>query len=138
MTVVILEDNAERLGKIRACLTDLLPDAEQIYFDSASMMISWLADHIGSVVLISLDHDLPIEGDHGTGRQVADYLAGIAPTCPVVVHTSNEFFAPGMMGVLSDAGWPVARVYPHGDQDWVNLGWAKQIRQFIESGWIVE
>jgi hypothetical protein len=55
---------------------------------------------------------------------------------PVIVHTSNEFFAPGMMGVLRDAGWPIARVYPHSDHNWVRRGWAEQIREFSSAGWI--
>jgi hypothetical protein len=134
--VAILEDNAERIFEMRKCISGLLPDAKQIYFDDAAAMMNWLSDHLGEVVLISLDHDLPVDGDHGTGRQVADFLAGLAPTCPAIVHTSNEFFGPGMMSVLNDAGWPVARVYPHSDIDWIAAGWSDQIRKYLRSGMI--
>ncbi len=134
--IAILEDNSERLTGMQSCLTKIMPEAQQIYFDSASSMIAWLADHLGQVVLISLDHDLPIAGDHGTGRQVADFLAGQPPVCPVIVHSSNDFFAPGMIQVLTDGGWPTSRVYPHGNLDWVNLSWARQIHSLIKSGWI--
>jgi len=134
--IAILEDNDERLIQMRACLSELLPQLSQIYFDDASAMIAWLAEHLSQVVLISLDHDLPIDPDHGTGRQVVDYLATQPPVCPVMVHTSNEFFAPGMMCVLTDAGWPAVRVYPHSDHDWVQRGWAEQIGRLVASGWI--
>jgi hypothetical protein len=135
--IAILEDDPDRLVKMRDCISRLMPGAQQSYFDSASNMISWLSGHLGEIDLISLDHDLPLEGNHGTGRQVADYLATRSPVCPVIVHTSNEFFSPGMLQVLTDAGWPVFRVYPHGDLDWVNLGWADQIRRLIKRGWMI-
>lgn len=99
-------------------------------------VIGWLTDHLADLMLISLDHDLPMNPDHGTGRQVAEDLAGLPPVCPVIVHTSNEFFAPGMMRVLADGGWPVERVYPHDDHNWVRAGWEEQIRALIRKGWI--
>jgi hypothetical protein len=94
-------------------------------------------------VLVSLDHDLPLQQmrderpvDAGTGRMVADHLARCEPTCPVIVHTSNEYFGPGMMRVLRDAGWTHCRVYPHGNCEWVGTAWAEAVRQYIDSGWI--
>lgn len=134
--VAILEDNAERLEEMRACLAKVLPGLEQVYFDNAFLMIEWLKAHLAQVVLISLDHDLPTDPDCGTGRDVADFLAGLPPTCPVIVHTSNEYFAPGMMQVLGEAQWPTARVYPHNDHNWIRCDWADQIRQFTGSAWI--
>ncbi len=115
--VAILEDDPNRITAMRACLTETLPGAEVVVFDDARKMIAWLGQNLGEVVLIALDHDLPLrnhEGkaiDCGTGRQVADYLASVPPTCPVIVHSSNNFFAPGMSFALKDAGWPVSRVY---------------------------
>jgi hypothetical protein len=134
--VVTLEDDVDRLMQMRKYLAEVLPGVEQVYFDNAFLMIHWLKDHLPQVVLISLDHDLPINGDHGTGRDVVDYLAGLPPTCPVIVHTSNEHFAPGMMRVLNDAKWPSARVYPHSDHNWVGREWAEQIGQLVATGWI--
>lgn len=136
--VAILEDNAERLCEMRACLADLLPQYEAVYFDDAFAMVDWLRHHLPEVVLISLDHDLPADFDHGTGRQVADFLSVVPPVCPVIVHTSNEFFAPGMLRVLSDGGWPIARVYPHADHNWLKAGWAEQIREFIKNGLVFD
>jgi hypothetical protein len=134
--VAILEDNAERLHEMRACLADLLPQYEAAFFDGAFAMVDWLKDHFSEVVLISLDHDLPTDNDHGTGRQVADFLSALPAVCPVIVHTSNEFFAPGMMRVLADGGWPVTRVYQHIDHNWVRDGWTEQVRKYVREGWI--
>ena len=135
--VAILEDNSDRLKEMRACLSELLPSYEHVYFDNASSMVAWFEEHLAQVVLISLDHDLPTDGDYGTGRQVADYLAPRPPICPVIVHTSNEFFAPGMIRVLKDGGWPTLRVYPHSDHNWVRRGWAEQINKLASGGWIL-
>ena len=134
--VAILEDDAERLAQMRICLGQLLPQYECVCFDDSSKMIGWLKEHLPEVVLISLDHDLPMEPDHGNGRDVADWLSTYSPVCPAIVHTSNEFFAPAMMQVLADCGWHVERVYPHSDHHWVAVGWSQQIREFMQTGWI--
>lgn len=87
---------------MQAVLAESLPAYEVAIFANAQRMIDWLAGHMAAVVLVSLDHDLPIrtpEGlpiDSGTGRQVANYLASRPPTCPVIVHSSNPDSAPGM------------------------------------------
>ncbi len=135
-TVAILEDDAGRLAEMRACLPALLPHAA-VYLDNAAEMIAWLAEHLARTVLISLDHDLPLTqrrgdrwADPGTGRDVADHLAARPPVCPVIVHTSNEHFAPGMMGVLRDGGWLTARAYPDADHTFVRRAWAEQVRRW--------
>jgi hypothetical protein len=115
--IAILEDDSARVRVMQECLELLLPDFQSAIFEAAPKMIAWLADHLADAALISLDHDLPvirvdgIEG--GSGRDVADYLAAIPPTCPVVVHSSNAPAAAGMIRVLSDAGWPVWQVNPY-------------------------
>src|SRR5256885_15001425 len=101
--VVILEDDPARIAAMRACLTEVLPGTEIVVFEQAQAMIAWLGCNLAQVALISLDHDLPLLDqsgraiDCGTGRQVADYLASLPPTCPVIVHSSNSFCAPGML-----------------------------------------
>ena len=106
-------------------------------------MIAWLPDHLGDIILISLDHDLPLHDaldlspDCGTGRQVADYLATLPPTCPVIVHSSNHYYAPGMYFALKDSGWPCARVYPSDDIAWIGSSWLELVRAYIRAGWIV-
>ena len=126
---------------MRPVLTELLPGCEPHFFDRAATMIAWLGSHLDDVVLISLDHDLPFfradDGtldDFGTGRQVVDHLCTVDVRCPVIVHSSNHHFAPGMVQCLKDAGFVHARVYPCDDVTWVGLGWAEQIRAYRRDG----
>ena len=63
--IVILEDNADRIAEMKACLADVLPRVTAIFFDSAQEMISWLPQNLANIVLISLDHDLPLRGRPG-------------------------------------------------------------------------
>jgi len=141
--VTILEDDPSRIDAMRQWLPALLPTCEHIFFDHAERMIAWLREHLSDVVLISLDHDLPIvrgdDGtitDYGTGRQVADYLCTVDTRCPVIVHSSNNVFAPGMMNCLKYAGIVHARVYPYMDTDWVGTTWVDQIRAYLRDGYI--
>jgi hypothetical protein len=140
--VAILEDDANRITAMQFCLANLLPSIEVVFFEDAQLMIDWLGDNLGEVVLISLDHDLPPrdhEGktiDCGNGRQVADYLGSVPPTCPVIVHSSNSFFTPGMFFALKDAGWPCNRIYPCDDTAWIASAWAEQVRKYSCDGWI--
>ncbi len=112
---------------MRPVLAELLPECEPHFFERADVMIDWLREKLGDVVLISLDHDLPLfreaDGtltDFGTGRQVVDYLCTLDVRCPVQC--------------LKDAGFVHARVYPYDDLAWVRLGWAEQIRAYLREG----
>src|SRR5512140_3329276 len=94
--IAILEDDANRILEMEACLRDLLPSRRHCFFDNAEEMIAWLKENLAEVDLISLDHDLPIvqyrggeRVDAGCGRGVADYLATLPPTCPIIIHSSN-------------------------------------------------
>jgi NAD+-processing family protein with receiver domain len=78
-----------------------------------------LGAHLAEVAPISLDHDLPLpieldgrRSDPGTGRMVADYLAYQPPVCPVIVHSSNDHFAPGMLMVLLERNGPAGASTP--------------------------
>jgi hypothetical protein len=141
--IAILEDDPARIEAMRASLREFLPGVEQRFFEHAGEMIAWLADHLSDVMLISLDHDLPIRRgddgemiDFGTGRQVVDYLCTVPVSCPVIVHSSNNVFAPGMVRCLKDAGWTYARVYPYIDTDWVRTTWTDQIKAYLRDGLI--
>ena len=136
--IVILEDDSARVAAMTAVLHELLPSTRPVFFEDANQMLAWLAEHLGEVDLISLDHDLPIRRDTenrlidcGTGRQVADYLAAMSPTYPVIVHSSNEPCAAGMMAVLEEAGWPCRRVYPRDDLEWIADAWAETVRECL-------
>jgi len=141
--VAILEDCPGRATEMRACLDDLLPGHCQVFFDNAGEMLAWLDAHLGDVALISLDHDLPLRQerdgrpvDAGTGRVVADYLAARPAVCPVIVHSSNDHFAPGMLQALLEQDWPCRRVYPFDQHRWVRTAWAAEVRRLIGAGWI--
>jgi hypothetical protein len=141
--VAILEDCPQRVAEMRSCLLELLAGFEVLFFDNAGEMMTWLEAHLGEVVLISLDHDLPLRRerdgrtvDAETGRAVADYLAAPPPVCPVIVHSSNDHFAPGMLHALADAQWPCRRVYPLDEHRWVRTAWAAEVRRLTDTGWI--
>lgn len=140
--IAILEDDAGRIDAMKTCLAGIFPGAKIVFHDDAQSMIDWLGQDLGEVILISLDHDLPIRTvdgksvDCGTGRQVTDYLATLPPTCPMIVHSSNEPCAAGMFFTLKDAGWPCSRVYPCDDISWIASAWADRVQQYLREGWI--
>lgn len=138
MTIVILEDDSARITAMTTVVRELLPTIRHIFFEDAIRMLAWLAEHLGEADLISLDHDLPIRRDEenqlidcGTGRQVADYLAGLPPTCPVLVHSSNAPCAAGMEFVLREAGWPCRLVHPRDHLTWIGQEWAEAVRHCL-------
>ena len=123
---------------MRECVAGELPPHELVAFDNADEMIVWLEDHLGEVALISLDHDLPlmqardgVRVDAGDGRMVANWLAARTPCCPIIVHTSNQNFAPGMMRVLRDGGWTHTRIYPHDDCAWIATTWVEELAKHL-------
>jgi hypothetical protein len=142
VVVAILEDDMGRIAEMQACLAEALPTIQGIFFKNAFEMIGWLEQHLGEVVLISLDHDLPLldaEGKSincGDGRMVADFLTSLPPTCPVIVHSSNDYCAPGMFFTLRDAGWPTVRIVPYEIHTWIRGAWKEQLLQFVQEGWI--
>lgn len=137
-TIAILDDEPDRLGAMTAALSDRLPQFGVVTFKNAPDIIAWLRDNLSSAVLISLDHDLiPLsadEPDPGTGREVADYLAGWAPVCHVIIHTTNSLAAVGMKMVLDDSGWPNSRVSPYNDLQWVAAWWIHEVVDHLPSG----
>ena len=140
--MAILEDDSGRIAAMRTCLAGAWPGVEPVFFGHAQEMIVWLGSNLGNVVLISLDHDLPLRSQHGaktdcgTGRQVADYLASVPPTCPVIVHSSNTSYAPGIYFALQVAGWPCSRVYPCDEHAWIVDSWGEEVRRYVRDGWI--
>jgi hypothetical protein len=136
--VVILEDDARRVGAMREQLDAILASHVVIVFDASHRMIAWLKDHVGETGLIPLDHDLPInlQRDYGCGRDVADYLASQPPTCPVIVHSSNDVGASGMYFELTRAGWPCKRIYPRDDLSWIRTAWHEHVRALKQQEWL--
>lgn len=135
--ILILEDDAERRRVMAECLLDRLPQFGVRFFIDAPSMIAWLhADSGPELVLISLDHDLepsPENGHHdaGTGRDVADCLAALRPSCPIVIHTTNTLAGDGMQAILDDAGWMTIRVIPYDAERWIGETWFRAVRNAI-------
>jgi len=137
-TIAILEDNEPRVAEMRAWLAEALPDCEVIFFDNANEIIAWLSEHLARVSLISLDHDLLLRTadgrwvDGGTGREVVDFLVRSAPACPVLVHSSNEVAAQGMLGVLRKNKWKCAQVHRYEDVSWIRQAWAEAVARLVD------
>ncbi len=139
--IAILEDSMPRTEAMRAAVSHILPDATCVFFDSAAAIIAWMQEHSESMLLVSLDHDLEFltgpEGqllDPGDGRDVAAFMAGLRPCCPVIVHTSNSMAATSMMFTLEEANWQVERVFPDGGLEWVRRQWVTAVDRVLRSG----
>jgi hypothetical protein len=135
-TVLILDDDTRRCDAMRGQLASSFPALSVRIFAAASEMISAMEQALPDTVLISLDHDLlPSEdrggadGDPGTGREVADWLAGQEPVCPIIIHSTNLWAALGMEQVLRDAAWPVGRVAPYDDLTWIGEAWISEVKR---------
>lgn len=138
--IAILDDEADRIARMLATLSRAYPGWAVATFDNAPDMVAWLAQGLGPVALIYLDHDLGPDRirdgarfDPGTGRDVADALAELSPTCPVLIHTTNALAAPGMELALADSGWKYGRVVPYGDLEWIEEAWLRKVRALLKS-----
>ena len=92
-TILILEDNDERIAAFRNAIANLGRGFEVKVWRDARAMIAECEAFFPTAALISLGHDLkPILGstaDPGTGMDVATFLADFMPVCPVLIHSSN-------------------------------------------------
>jgi len=136
--IAILDDEQERLRAMLPLLARDYPGCEVATFENAPDMIAWLVVNLHRARLLSLDHDLgPTQRrgdesfDPGTGRDVADFLAGRPAVCPIILHTTNHLAAPGMVDVLETSGWEVTHVVPYGDLAWVKERWIEEVRRVL-------
>lgn len=133
--IAVLEDDAGRTAEMRRVLAVKVPASDVWFAADAPAMIAWLRENLQIVALMSLDHDLlslEKDADPGSGRVVADYLAGHRPTCPVLIHSSNGFAADGMQFTLEAAGWSVRRVFPMRDIEWIDQEWIDAVLEALE------
>jgi hypothetical protein len=138
MKIVVLEDNADRVAIMRACIADRFSTFEPQFFDDASDTIHYLESHLSDTLVVALDNDLEMKTgldgrcvDAGEGRQVADFLATKQPVCPVIIHTTNSDAAVAMEETLRRAGWKVRRVVPFDDMNWIESDWFFTMRRAI-------
>ncbi len=137
-TILILEDNDERIAAFEKTVAELGSSFELKVWRDAPSMIAECEAFFSTAVLISLDHDLnPMPGatlDPGTGLDVARFLGDFLPVCPVLIHSSNTDRVYSMQNELRFAGWMVDRVGPLGT-DWIETSWLRGARRlFAEYG----
>ena len=123
---------------MRRCVESLGGWAECVFRATAPEMIALLEERASDTVLVSLDHHLVAGTDSqgrtvgpGTGSDVAEWLAGHAPACPVLVHTSGGFGARDMLRRLESGGRTAERIIPHSGLDWVEASWLPAIIEML-------
>lgn len=133
-TLLLLEDNAERIAAFEAVVRELGDDWQMRVWRDAPTMIAECEDFFADTHLISLDHDLnPQPGatrDPGTGLEVAKLLASHFPFCPIIIHSTNADRAWSMHNDLRFGGWTVERFDPIGD-DWFRKLWLPKARELL-------
>jgi len=133
-TILILEDNDERVAAFQTILSTLGNGFELKLWRDAPSMIAECEAFFPTAALISLDHDLnPMPGavdDPGTGLDVARFLGDFMPVCPVLIHTSNTDRAYSMQNELRFSGWMVDRVGPIG-ANWIETLWLNNTRRLL-------
>jgi hypothetical protein len=133
-TILILEDNDERIAGFQKTVTELNGGFELKIWRDAHSMIAECAEFFLSAALICLDHDLnPQPGiitDPGTGLDVTKFLCDFLPVCPALIHSSNTDRVYSMHNELRFAGWMVDRVGPLG-ADWIETTWLRRVRELV-------
>jgi ADP-ribosylglycohydrolase len=133
-TILILEDNDERIAGFQKTVAELNGGFELKIWRDAHSMIAECAEFFPSAALICLDHDLnPQPGvttDPGTGLDVTKFLCDFEPVCPVLIHSSNTDRIYSMHNELRFAHWMVDRVGPLGT-DWIETTWLRRVRELI-------
>lgn len=138
-TILILEDDEKRLRRLLDVLAKQQPKYAVAHWSDAHAMIRELPTELRSAALLCLDHDLYVQDkaapDPGDGLDVANYLAGLQPCCPVLIHSSNSYRSNMMLGELQLAGWPCRRIAPIGD-DWIEAYWAFVVDELLNGSQI--
>ena len=133
-TILILEDNDERIAGFRKTVAKLGDSLELKIWCDARSMIAECEQFFPSAALICLDHDLnPQPGvttDPGTGLEVATFLGDFLPACPVLLHSSNTDKVYSMLNELRFSHWVVDRVGPIGT-DWIETSWLRKAGEMI-------
>ena len=134
MKILILEDNRDRIAAFQSVVAEL-PGCELVVWRNAPGMIKELSLHLPSASLISLDHDLVQDAgdpDPGDGLQVAEAIATYAPTCPIILHSTNVNRVYSMIRELADGGWIPLRVAPVGmGENWILSTWLPKVKSLL-------
>ena len=133
--ILILEDSPERIAAFGTAMQHATV-ADVIIWKSAHEMIRELPQHLPTAALLSLDFDLIPESnsthDPGNGLVVCEYLAKLAPACPVILHSSNEKAVWEMLFKLSEGKWETdwLRHDPLGVV-WIGTLWLPKVQSYL-------
>jgi putative RNA 2'-phosphotransferase len=133
-TILLLEDNDERLAGFERTVKGLGEFELKIWRDAPSMIAECEA-FFPTTALMSLDDLNSQPGatvDPGTGLEVAKYLDECRPVCPVIIHSTNADRAHSMHNELRFADWISERVGPIGT-DWIETLWMTKSREFLST-----
>ena len=134
-TILLLEDDADRLNGFNAAVGKLGPSYRLVAWRDANRMIAECHEFLADAALISLDHDLNKEHaespDPGDGVDVAAFLARLPCLCPVILHTSNAERLWSMRNEFRFGGWQAERVMPLGT-NWIEQTWLPISRTLLE------
>lgn len=137
-TIFVLEDDEQRTVSMRNLVSTVYPQHDLVFIDNAPDSIDWLHANLHLAVLICLDHDLgPNRQRHGhvfdpgIGRDVVEFMVTREPTCPVIIHSTNNPAAYGMRARLKEAGWTWSRIIPYGDLEWISELWFPKVMKHL-------
>jgi len=137
MTWLILEDNSGRTEAFYEAANHGERQHTLRVWRIASQMINELPSYLDQATLISLDHDLYKQYDNdpepGCGRDVANYLAEQAPSCPIVIHSTNTDAAWGMYNELTSTGWKVEIIHHLDEPRWIQIRWLELAQKLINA-----
>ena len=130
--ILILDDAVDRLEQFRASVANWPKPMDVRSWRTAGDFIREVESHLPHAALISLDHDLYVDGDEdpGDGLDAARFLATLRPVCPVIVHSSNVDRSLQMVGELENGGWDAVRVAAIGRR-WAENDWSVEVRSRI-------
>jgi ADP-ribosylglycohydrolase len=133
--ILLLEHKPQRVAEGQAALTALGLEVQLLPWDQAAIMIREAPDHLASAALISLDYDLlkprRAVAAPGNGLEVAKWLAGYPPLCPVLVHATAPESSLAMQNTLNEAGWRVEHLVLEKEEAWSAQAWAARVRGLL-------
>src|SRR4051794_30918616 len=133
-TILVLEDDPERVQRFRARFAALSPQMRVEIWRDAKKMVRECGAYLHQCALICLDHDLMPEAggppDPGDGLEVAKFLAPLRPQCPILIHSSNSDRAYQMLGEFQLHSCEVATILPLG-ADWIEEYWWPRVMALL-------
>jgi FixJ family two-component response regulator len=134
-TILILEDDGERIAAFRNAVASLGPQYSLRLWHEAPAMICECPALFSDTCLISLDYQLMrmpgAKGHPGNGMDVAAFLCNQKPVCPVIIHTSAYGRRASMFNALSFAKWDAHIVAPL-SPFWIRDAWTPMAKRLLQ------